>query len=100
MRAHLGNYAEEEVTEILDETATMRASIREFDIADLSGGKRLASYLFVDGESARAPQGLVNLLRQRETKLDNMRRREEMTGRVIFSNIDLPGDPPNKNAVQ
>ena len=100
VRAHLGNFAEGDVAEILNETDTMRASIREFDIADLSGGKRLASYLFVDGESARAPQGLVQLLRQRQNKLDNMRRREELTGRVIFSDIDLPGDPPNKNAVQ
>ncbi|MEO0906650.1 MAG: DUF547 domain-containing protein [Pseudomonadota bacterium] len=100
VRTHLSDYARSDVTEILGETETMRASIREFDIADLSGGKRLASYLFVDGESPRAPQGLIELLRQRETKLDNMRRRDEMTGQVIFSNIDLPGDPPNKNAVQ
>jgi hypothetical protein len=29
-----------------------------------------------------------------------MWRRDQPVGRVFFSNIELPGDPPNKNAVE
>ena len=98
LRTHLANYASPEVAEILSRTTETRASIREYDIADLSGGSRGAIYL----ASARpeVTPGAAQLLVQRRTKLENMRRREQPTGRVIFSNIDLPGDPPNKNAVE
>ena len=43
---------------------------------------------------------MAELLQDRSRKLSLLRRRGERTGRVIFSNIDLPGDPPNKNAVE
>jgi hypothetical protein len=43
---------------------------------------------------------VAELIRQRNRKLEVMRRREQPTGRVYFSNIELPGDPPNKNAVE
>ena len=39
-------------------------------------------------------------LRARDDKLRYMNRKDIPTGTVIFSNIDLPGDPPNKNAVE
>lgn len=101
LRAHLAQYADEDVTEILGRTNTTRASIREWDIADMSGGARQASYLPVsDGGSARIPSAMARLLRERSRKLSIMRRNEGLTGRVIFSNIDLPGDPPNKYAVE
>ena len=98
LRAHISAYANAEVKEILAETRAVNASITEHDIADLSGGSRGASYL----ASSRPglPPGAVMLLQQRQRKLEVQRREEVPTGRVIFSNIDLPGDPPNKNAVQ
>ncbi len=98
LRAHLAEYANEEVAEILAETSVIRASIAEQDIADLAGGSRGASYL----QSARPgiPPGAASLLVQRQRKLEQLQRDDVPTGRVIFSNIDLPGDPPNKNAVE
>ncbi|MEL7198484.1 MAG: DUF547 domain-containing protein [Pseudomonadota bacterium] len=100
LRAHLSEYANEDVQKILSKTDTTTATVKEWAIADMSGGARPANYLFVnDGSSARVPTAITQLLRRRSNKLLNMKRRGEGTGRVIFSNIDLPGDPPNKNAV-
>ena len=98
LRAHLAEYALEEVTGILSETSEIRASIEEQDIADLAGGSRGANYL----ASSRPglPPGAVQLLVQRQRKLEVLEQNDVPTGRVIFSNIDLPGDPPNKNAVE
>jgi len=98
VRAHLTEYAEEEVAEILAETTSTRASISEQDIADLAGGTRGSNYLAASRPGLSI--GVAELLQQRQRKLERMERNEERTGRVIFSNIDLPGDPPNKNAVE
>ncbi|EAQ27898.1 hypothetical protein NAP1_09897 [Erythrobacter sp. NAP1] len=102
LRAHLAEYANEEVAEILAETGVIRASIAEQDIADLAGGSRGANYLNGSSSGSRPgiPPGAALLLVQRERKLEVLRREDAPTGRVIFSNIDLPGDPPNKNAVE
>lgn len=114
VRAHMARYAEPRVAELLANTSATRASIREPDIADLHGGARPTDYLFVDtlpgistdgtgpysGCSNRFGQAACELLRARERKLRSMERREEPVRRVFFSNIDLPGDPPNKNAVE
>jgi hypothetical protein len=102
LRAHLATYAEEEVGAILAETTGAEASISEPVIADLAGGSRGANYLAGSASGSRPgiPPGVVDLLRQRGRKLEVMRRREQATGRVYFSNIELPGDPPNKNAVE
>lgn len=111
LRAHLAKYAEEPVGEMLAETGMISATLSETDIADLHGGTRPANYLFVGsspgamddplvGWSESMGQAAFELLQQRARKLQNMQRRGEPTGRVFFSNIDLPGDPPNKNAVE
>ena len=98
VRAHIASYANEDVAEILEQTQLTRASIREWDVADLSGGARGANYL-ASSRPGLTP-GAAQLLSERQQKLDTMERRDIPTGRVIFSNIDLPGDPPNKNAVE
>ena len=98
LRAHLNEYANDEVLGIIAETNFVRASISEYDIADLSGGSRGANYL--TSSRPGIPPGVVQLLVQRQRKLEILRRRDIPTGQVIFSNIDLPGDPPNKNAVE
>ncbi|MEQ8772107.1 MAG: hypothetical protein RIC51_04625 [Erythrobacter sp.] len=111
MRAHLATYAEEDLERILAGTTRTEAMIREHEIADMAGGSRPASYLFassVPGGSGRdLPTGshrlgiaIALLMRERENKLANMRRKGEPTYRIYFSNIDLPGDDPNKNAVR
>ena len=110
LRAHLGKYAEADVGEILADTQVTRASISEWDIADLTGGARPANYLFNGSNvnpmfndttpTGRVPLTMWQYLTERRRKLERMQRRDMPTGRVIFSNIDLPGDPPNKNAVE
>lgn len=102
LRAHLGAYAETEVGAILAETTGAEASISESVIADMAGGSRGANYLAGSASGSRPgiPPGVIDLMRQRGRKLEVMQRRKEATGRVFFSNIELPGDPPNKNAVE
>ena len=110
LRAHLANYAEEPVVELLAKTDQTVASIREADIADLHGGSRPTRYQPVVSEQGlvtdrpicteRFGQAACDVLFARSLKLQRMQRRDQPTSRVFFSNIDLPGDPPNKNAVQ
>jgi Protein of unknown function, DUF547 len=102
LRTHLANYADEEVSAILAKTSATEATIREYDIADLAGGSRGANYLAGSTTAGRPgiPPGVLDLLRQRQRKLEVLARREVVTTRVFFSNIDLPGDPPNKSAVE
>lgn len=111
LRTHIGEYAGDEVGTILQNTDIVQASIREWDIADLTGGARPANYLFNgtvsnpifndrSGPSSRVPLTMWRYLQERERKIERMIRRDQPTGYVIFSNIDLPGDPPNKNAVE
>jgi hypothetical protein len=102
LRAHLESYAEDEVSAILAETTGAEASISEPVIADLAGGSRGSNTLAGSVSASRPgiPPGAVELIRQRQYKLEVMRRRKEATGRVFFSNIDLPGDPFNKYAVE
>ncbi len=111
LRNHFTRYAEPSVAQILDRASLTKASIRERDIADLHGGARPPNYLFAGsapgamddplvGWSDSLGQAAFELLQDRTRKLQNMKRRGQPTGRVFFSNIDLPGDPPNKNAVE
>ena len=110
LRAHLASYAEEPVVELLAKTDQTVASIREADIADLHGGSRPTSYQPVVSEQGlvtdrpicteRFGQAACDVLFARSLKLQRMQRRDQPTSRVFFSNIDLPDDPPNKNAVQ
>ena len=111
VRSHVAKYAEEPVAEILTKTSGVRATIRETDIADLHGGARPPNYLFAGsgpgamddplvGWSDMMGQAAFELIEARQRKLARMWRRGQPIGRVFFSNIDLPGDPPNKNAVE
>jgi len=110
VRAHLAAYAEEPVIALLVETDQTVATIREHDIADLHGGTRPSGVLpvtSIPGDSTnrsncttRMGQAACDVLYARTLKLQRMQRRGQPTGRVFFSNIDLPGDPLNKNAVE
>ncbi len=102
LRDHLAAFAEDEVRDILARTTRIETSISEPVIADLAGGSRGANYLAGSSTGSRPgiPPGVIELLRQRARKFEVMQRRKELTGRVYFSNIDLPGDPPNKDAVE
>ena len=102
LRTHLAKYADAPVTALLAKTAEVRAAISEADIADLHGGARPPLYLEVQTENCptRLHEAACRLMIARGLKLREMERSGQPTGRVFFSNIDLPGDPPNKYAVE
>lgn len=103
LRAHLGEYAQEDVAAILANTVQIEASISEYDIADLAGGAREPSYSFIEtpdgrAQSFRIPRSMSALLAQREEKFRRLIK-EGRTGTVTVGTIDLPGDE-NVNEVQ
>ncbi|AOL22752.1 Protein of unknown function, DUF547 [Erythrobacter litoralis] len=95
VRAHLRQYAKPEVIAILDGTTQSRATIREWDIADLAGGVREPTYQNITSNgvavTTRIPQSMARLLAQREQKFQKIIR-EGRTGTVTFSNLKLPGE--------
>ena len=96
LREHLLDFAEEDVRKMLENTSELKTTLRERDIADLAGGRRSNAF-FSNGKIGR---GVLMLLAQRAKKLDYVERKGLRQGQVIFSNIDLPGDPPNKGEVE
>ncbi|WP_299194062.1 DUF547 domain-containing protein [uncultured Erythrobacter sp.] len=103
LRAHLGQFANEDTRAILDGTSGVVASVNERDIADLAGGVREPSYTNItsDGVSTsfRIPQSMARLLAQREEKFQRIIR-QGRTGTVTFSNIRLPGDPEDTGEIE
>lgn len=96
LRNHLAPYAEGKVVAMLAGTSRIDATLREHDIADTSGGRRNNAF-FANG---RLDPGTTELLDERRRKFDYIRRTQPRTGTVSFSNITLPGDPPNKGEVE
>lgn len=96
LRAHLLNHVEGEVLERVNATAAMETTLREHDIADLSGGARANPFF----SSGRIGRGVATLLQQRQDKFDYIERKGLREGTVTFSNIILPGDPENKGEVE
>ncbi len=96
LRAHLANYVEGKVANMLVETEMVKASIYEHDIADLSGG-RPPSLFYRGGQLS--PQ-VLKLLGERAQKFEYMRRKDIPIYTVTFSNIILPGDPPGNSEVE
>ncbi|MEM9310988.1 MAG: DUF547 domain-containing protein [Pseudomonadota bacterium] len=98
IRAHIAEYANEDVAKILAKTTETQASIREYDIADLNGGRR-DSIAMVNAGSG-VPYSVGQLIIQRQRKLDRIERKEGRTGRVYFTEITLPGQDPNAGQVE
>ena len=98
VRAHIAKYAKPDVAEILQKTTEIRASIREYDIADLNGGRRDSTASLTTG--AGVPFSIAALLTQRQRKLERLERKEERTGRVYFTDITLPDQDPNEGQVE
>jgi hypothetical protein len=103
VRAHLSRHADEQTAALLAKTSGAEAVIVEHDIADLAGGVREPTYSNITSNgqavSFRIPQSMAALLRERETKFQEIIR-EGRTGTVTFSNIALPGDPADKSQVE
>ena len=104
VRDHIARYADEETQALLADTTQIRASVNEYDIADLAGGVREPNYQhieFAGGShvSSRIPQSMLRLLQQRERKFDRIIR-EGRTGTVTFSNIKLPDEGEDDGEVE
>ncbi|WDA39756.1 DUF547 domain-containing protein [Erythrobacter sp. BLCC-B19] len=95
VRAHLARYADETTSALLAKTSGVDPVINEHDIADIEGGVREPTYQNITSNgqaiSFRIPQSVTALLRERETKFQEIIR-QGRTGTVTFSNIALPGD--------
>ena len=103
VRAHLVRYANDTTAGLIARTRSADPVITEYDIADLEGGSREPSYQNITSngvsQSFRIPQSMTALLKERETKFQEIIRKGR-TGTVTFSNIALPGDPENKNEIE
>lgn len=99
VRAHLARFADETTSGLIAKAGGIQPSITEHDIADLEGGVREPTYQNITSNSVaqsfRIPQSMASLLRERETKFQEIIRKGR-TGTVTFSNIALPGDPGDK----
>ena len=95
VRAHLTRYADQTTAALLVKASGADPVIAEHDIADIEGGVREPTYQNITSNgvstSFRIPQSMAALLRERETKFQEIIR-QGRTGTVTFSNITLPGD--------
>lgn len=101
VRAHIENFATEEVLEFVQKTSEVEASIREWDIADLAGGYR--DNIALQKASPTLSSGAIELLGQRAVKLQRIERRRkkgERTGTVTFTPLILPGDDPAASEIK
>jgi hypothetical protein len=93
LRTHLTRYADDSTKALLTSTRGVDPVINEHDIADLEGGVREPTYQNITSNgqavSFRIPQSMASLLRERETKFQEIIR-QGRTGTVTFSNITLP----------
>lgn len=90
VRLHLARYADEQTSALLAKTSGVEPVISEYDIADLEGGSREPSYQNItsDGvqKSFRIPPSMAALLKERETKFQEIIR-QGRTGTVTISTI-------------
>lgn len=95
LRAHLAKFADEKTGALLASSSGADPVIAEHDIADIEGGVREPTYSNItsNGQSIsfRIPQSVAALLKERETKFQEIIR-QGRTGTVTFSNIELPGE--------
>lgn len=103
VRAHLTRYTDEQTAALLAKTSGADPAIAEYDIADLEGGVREPTYQNITSngvaQSFRIPQSMAALLKERETKFQEIIR-QGRTGTVTFSNIALPNDPADKEKAE
>jgi hypothetical protein len=103
LRDHITRYADAPTAALLAKTSGADPVIAEHDIADLEGGVREPTYQNITSNgqavSFRIPQSMAALLRERETKFQEIIR-QGRTGTVTFSNIELPGGPADKEKAE
>jgi hypothetical protein len=103
VRAHLARYADEKTGALLARTSGADPVVAEYDIADLEGGAREPTYsnITTDGvsKSFRIPQAMAALLKERETKFQEIIR-QGRTGTVTMTNVEMPGAEPQDGEVE
>ncbi|MEL6542140.1 MAG: DUF547 domain-containing protein [Pseudomonadota bacterium] len=97
VRAHMAQFANEDVTKMLERTDQIKASIREWDIADMSGGRR--DSIAVQGARPGVSAGMAEVLYQRQRKFEQLKKEELPTGRVYFTEIILPDQDPSAGQI-
>lgn len=96
VRNHIDRFANEEMRARYEGTSTVKASIREHDIADLVGGRR-TNPVYTNG---RFDAAAIALLRERQDKLDYLLREGIRTGTVTFSEFVAPGEEEKEDGVE
>lgn len=103
LRAHLTRFADEKTAALLTATRGADPAIAERDIADMEGGSREPTYQNITSggisTSFRIPQSMAALLKERETKFQEIIR-QGRSGTVTFSNIELPGEAGEPTEVE
>ena len=103
VRAHLTRYADDKTRALLASTTGAEPVVSEYDIADLEGGVREPTYsnITTDGvsKSFRIPQAMAALLKERETKFQEIIR-QGRTGTVTMTNVEMPGAAPENGEVE
>ena len=103
VRAHLARYADEKTGALLARTSGADPVVAEYDIADLEVGAREPTYsnITTDGvsKSFRIPQAMAALLKERETKFQEIIR-QGRTGTVTMTNVEMPGAEPQDGEVE
>ncbi len=105
LRAHIALHADEATAALLAKTSGVEPVVREYDIADLEGGVREPTYQNITSNgvstSFRIPQSMAALLRERETKFQEIIRKGR-TGTVTVSPTSQAGEKaePPKSEVK
>lgn len=88
LREHINDLANDEMRERYAKTSTVKASIREYDIADLAGGRRTNPVY----SNSRYDAAALALLQERQGKLEYLEREGIRTGTVTFTDFVMPGE--------
>ncbi len=95
VRAHLTRYADEQTSALLAKNSGVEPVIAEYDIADLEGGSREPTYQNITSNgvstSFRIPQSMAALLKERETKFQEIIRKGR-TGTVTVETSPAVGN--------
>lgn len=100
LRAHLGQFAEEDVQKALHKTNAIKPSIYERDIADLARGQTQPYSSNVESQnrfgetilaSSRIPPNIQRYVRERREKIRQLTKRGERLWSIKIIPIDLPG---------
>ncbi|ABC63982.1 DUF547 domain-containing protein [Erythrobacter litoralis] len=89
LRAHVGKYAREDVTDILLKTASVEADLYEEDISDMAKGERQPIYAAGQGVG-RVPPNVARLIGEYRQKVQKLIKRKELQPKVTVIDMNSP----------